>query len=125
MKPKITILYVDDEPINLFLFSQIFGEKYNVITAESGYAGLNLIENNTNINVVISDMKMPGMNGIEFIQKAKELYTNIYYFILTGYEITPEIDQALKNGLIARYFQKPFNFQIIESAITEKLNSII
>lgn len=122
MKTEITILYVDDEPINLFLFSQIFEKKYKIITAESGYAGLNIIEKNPNIDVVISDMKMPGMNGIEFIQKAKELYSNIHYYILTSYDITPEIDNALKTGLINKYFQKPFNLKEIESTISEKLN---
>jgi response regulator RpfG family c-di-GMP phosphodiesterase len=122
MKTEITILYVDDEPINLFLFSQIFEKKYSVFTAESGYTGLNVIEKNPNIDVVISDMKMPGMNGIEFIQKAKELYSNIHYYILTSYDITPEIDNALKSGLIDKYFQKPFNLQEIESTISEKLN---
>jgi len=124
MKTEITILYVDDEPINLFLFSQIFEKKYKVITAESGYAGLNMIEKNPSIDVVISDMKMPGMNGIEFIQKAKELYSNIHYYILTSYDITPEIDIALKTGLINKYFQKPFNLQEIESTISEKLNIV-
>lgn len=124
MKTEITILYVDDEPINLFHFSQIFEKKYKVITAESGYAGLNMIEKNPNIDVVISDMKMPGMNGIEFIQKAKELYSDIHYYILTSYDITPEIDIALKTGLINKYFQKPFNLQEIESTISEKLNIV-
>lgn len=122
MKTGITVLYVDDEPINLFLFSQIFEKKYKVITAESGYTGLNIIEKNPNIDVVISDMKMPGMNGIEFIQKAKELYSNIHYYILTSYDITPEIDTALRTGLIDKYFQKPFNLQEIESTISEKFN---
>lgn len=122
MKSEIAILYVDDEPINLFLFSQIFKKKYSIITAESGYSGLNIIEKNPNIDVVISDMKMPGMNGIEFIQRAKELYSNIHYYILTSYDITPEIDNALKTGLIDKYFQKPFNLHEIESAITERLN---
>lgn len=67
-------------------------------------------------------MKMPGMNGIEFIQKAKKLYSDIHYYILTSYDITPEIENALRTGLIDKYFQKPFNMKGIEFAITEKLN---
>lgn len=125
MKSEITLLYVDDEPINLFLFCQLFANKYKIITAESGYAGLNKIENNPDINVVISDMKMPGMNGLEFIQRAKELHSSVHYFILTSYDITPEIDNALKTGLIARYFQKPFNMKQIESAIAERFDCMI
>lgn len=125
MKTEITVLYVDDEPINLFLFSQIFENKFTVITAESGYAGLHIIENHPVIDVVISDMKMPGMNGIEFIQKAKERYSKIHYYILTANDITPEIDNALKTGLIDKYFRKPFKLQEIEFAIKERINSMI
>lgn len=122
MKSDITILYVDDEPINLFLFNQLFGKKYKVLTADSGYAGLDIIEKNPQIEVVISDMKMPGMDGLEFITKAKELYSKMHYYILTSYDITPEIDNALKTRLIDKYFQKPFNLKEIESSISEKLN---
>jgi len=123
MKSGITILYVDDEHANLMSFNVLFSEKYNIITGESGYVGLHLIEKNPCIDVIISDMKMPGMNGIEFIQKVKERYTKSHYYILTGYEKIPEIDNALRIGLIDNYFQKPFNFKEIESAITKRLNS--
>ncbi|HPJ46571.1 MAG TPA: response regulator [Tenuifilaceae bacterium] len=123
MNTKITILYVDDEPINLLLFSQMFDSRYNIITAESGYVGLNLIERNPDICIVISDMKMPGMNGIEFITIAKKQYSNIHFYILTGYDITPEIEDAIESGLISKYFQKPFKMGEIELAISNKLNT--
>ena len=108
MSKKTTILYVDDEPTNLMLFEQLFKTKYQVLTAESGYKGLKLLTQRPDIHVIISDMKMPGMNGLEFIQESKKLYPSILYFILTGYEITEEIQESLENGLISKYFQKPF-----------------
>ena len=72
---------------------------------------------NLDICVVVSDMKMPGMNGIEFIKEAKEKYPRICYFILTGFEITKEITRALDDKLINNYFKKPFNMDEIESSI--------
>jgi two-component system response regulator (stage 0 sporulation protein F) len=71
-KKDITILYVDDEQVNLRIFEINFRKRYNVITAVSGEQGLEKLEENGDIIVVVSDMKMPGMNGIEFIKKARE-----------------------------------------------------
>ena len=117
-----TILYVDDEPINLTLFKINFKNKYNIITAESGDQGLEQLKLNPYVNVVISDMKMPGMNGIEFIRMAKEDFPDISFFILTGFDITEEIARALEEKLIHKYFRKPFNIKEIDSAITEALS---
>jgi two-component system response regulator (stage 0 sporulation protein F) len=117
----VTILYVDDEPINLMLFEQWFNKKYNVHTAESGYRGLEVLQQQPGIKVIISDMRMPGMSGLEFIRKAKDTYAGIIFYILTGFEITREIEESLKNGLISGYFQKPFNMMEIDQAITDKL----
>ena len=117
MNEKPKILYVDDEIVNLQLFQLIFSNKYEVFTAENGLKGLELLDNNHNVSIVISDMKMPFMNGIEFIQKSKAKYQKISYFILTGYEITNEIQEALNLGLIVKYFRKPFNKSEIDSEI--------
>ena len=117
MNEKPKILYVDDEIVNLQLFKLVFSNKYEVFTAENGLKGLELLDNNHNVSIVISDMKMPIMNGIEFIQKSKAKYQKISYFILTGYEITNEIQEALNLGLIVKYFRKPFNKSEIDSEI--------
>ncbi|MDX9696323.1 MAG: response regulator [Bacteroidales bacterium] len=121
MNDKVTLLYVDDEPINLKLFELNFRKKFNVITAESGLQGYELLKENPHTIVVISDMKMPGMNGIEFIKLAKKDFPYISYFILTGFDITEEIADALNERLIHKYFRKPFNLREIESSILEIL----
>lgn len=121
MDELVSILYVDDEPVNLMLFNVNFKKKYNVITALSGEEGLEKLAQNPQIRVVISDMKMPGMNGIEFISQAKKNYPNIIFYILTGYDITTEIAQALKDKLINQYFSKPFNIEEISQAISLSL----
>jgi two-component system response regulator (stage 0 sporulation protein F) len=115
VKPKI--LYVDDELINLQLFKLIFNNKYEVFSAENGLEGLKVLDNNPDIAAVVSDMKMPGMSGLEFIKESKIIYPGKSYFILTGYEITNEIQEALNMGLIINYFRKPLNKVEIDTQI--------
>jgi two-component system response regulator (stage 0 sporulation protein F) len=121
MNDMITILYVDDEPINLRLFSLSFKRKFNVLTADSGDHGLEMLKEQPFTKAVISDMKMPGMNGIEFIRLVKKDFPGISCFILTGYDINDEISEALREGLIHKYFRKPFNVMEIETAIREAI----
>lgn len=123
MKKK-SILYVDDEPMNLLLFSENFENRFIVYTAESGIEGLKELEEHISIEVVVSDMHMPVINGIEFIKRAKNNFPHIIFFILTGYNITPEIDAALESGLIAEYFNKPFNIEAIEKSINNALGNL-
>lgn len=122
MKQSVTILYVDDEPINLMLFEALFKNNYQVILANSGMEALKILSEKLDIHVIISDMKMPGMNGLEFISEARMLFPDVLYFILTGYEITPEIQKSLETGMIAEYFQKPFNMKSIDSQIIKRLS---
>ena len=122
MSEKVKILYVDDEFINLQLFEINFRKKYQVITALDGLKGLEILEANPEIRIVVSDMRMPKMNGIEFIKQAKQRYPDKRFFILTGFEITEEIQSALNSGLILRYFQKPFNIDEIDCALTKVID---
>jgi len=117
MNSNITILYVDDEPINLRIFELNFKRKYQVITAKSGFEGLSQLEAHPDVAIVVSDMKMPGMNGIQFITQAKLQYPNIVFFILTGFDITDEIAKALDDKLINKYFSKPFNAAEMDESI--------
>lgn len=119
MDNKTKILYVDDEETNLLLFEANFCNNYNVLIADNPVSGLETLEKYMDIEVVISDMRMPGINGIEFITKAKERFPDKYYYILTGYDITAEIQDAIEKGLIKKYFSKPFDINVIEASIGE------
>lgn len=121
MSSSIKVLYVDDEPINLLLFKANFKKKFEVITAKSGNEGPTILNNNADTKVVISDMKMPGMSGLEFIRIAKQNYPNVSFYILTGFDITDEISNALEEKLIHKYFKKPFNINEIEKAIISEV----
>ena len=115
------VLYVDDEPINLKLFTIMFRGVYDIVTKESGAEALETLKENSGIRAVISDMKMPGMNGIEFIQQARKHREDLPYFLLSGYGLTPEIEEALEDKLIDGYFQKPLK----KAKIEEELNRYV
>jgi len=68
-------------------------------------------------------MKMSTMNGIEFIKKAKKRFPDIVFFIVSGFEINSEIQEAIDTGLILKYFCKPYNLSEIKTAITETISS--
>ena len=117
MNSRITFLYVDDEPINLMLMETLFRKRFNIITARSASEGFEKLELNSDITIVISDMRMSKMNGLSFIKEAKMRFPEIKYYILTGYEVTEEIEDALRNGTINSYFKKPFQMKEIEEVL--------
>lgn len=117
-----TILYVDDEPMNLRLLKVQLKKKFDVLTAESGTEALNILNEHTEISLVISDMKMPEMNGIEFVQLAQNTHPKIEYYILTGGTISEIIEKAIQSQLIIGYFSKPFEIEKIISTIEKNTN---
>ncbi len=119
-KPKI--LYVDDEPINLLLFEANLSRNYEVLKASNGRTGLEIIANNPDIKIVFSDMKMPTMSGIEFVEEASKIISGCPFYILTGFEITNDIQRSLDKGLIRKYYGKPLNMKDISNEIEEVLN---
>ena len=116
-----TILYVDDEEHNLFVFKANFRNRYKVITVLSGREGLEELDNpEEHIDVVISDMHMPEMNGVEFISKAREKH-NIPFYILTGFNTNQEIEAAIESKMVVQLFNKPLNVPEISEAIDRKV----
>jgi two-component system response regulator (stage 0 sporulation protein F) len=117
MEKPVTILYLDDEQLNLMLFNMNFRKEFQIITASNGEEGLAKLRLYSEIKVVISDLKMPGMNGIEFVRKAKQEFPDNAYFILTGYEITEELESAMNDKMILDTFQKPINISLVKDSI--------
>lgn len=124
MAKKQKVLYVDDEFTNLLLFEEIFREWFEIIIVESGFKALEILEQKPEIKAVVSDMKMPNMNGIEFISKAKTIFPDKVYFILTGFDINQEISEAIHNGLIIKYFQKPLHVDEIYKSIFKSISNL-
>ena len=122
MSEKATILYVDDESMNLMLFKRLFKDHFTILSAESGNEGLEVLASEKEVKAVVSDMKMPGMSGLEFAIKAKNQFPDVVFFILTGFDRTSEMVEALNSKLIAGYFGKPLNPTEIIGSIQEAIN---
>ncbi|WP_342117441.1 HD domain-containing phosphohydrolase [Pseudoduganella sp. OTU4001] len=105
----MTILCVDDEPNILSSLRRLFrGKGYQVLTAESGAEGLQLLEKET-VDLVISDMRMPEMDGARFLAKVRERWPNTVRLLLTGYSDVQSIQDAINCGEIYRYITKPWD----------------
>ena len=118
MKNAITILVVDDELMMRKLLTKILSrEGYNVLTAQDGAEALDIIRKET-VNIVISDMKMPKMNGFELLRLVKKDYPAIGMIIMTAYGDTYTVKDALLLGA-DEYITKPFkSFEV--SLIVER-----
>jgi YesN/AraC family two-component response regulator len=104
-KGKISILYVDDEEINLLLFRMTLMDHFRIITADSPVTAIEIFRND-NINLVITDYKMPLMNGMELIRQIKSINPNIGCIILSGYL---ESDVIIDKELLYSYIMKPWD----------------
>jgi CheY-like chemotaxis protein len=93
-----------------------------MVFANSGQEGLEVLQSNPDIELVISDMRMPKMDGIEFIDQVKRRNNALPCFILTGFNRTPEIDRAIEEKLVEDYFAKPIDRDVILQVIDAFLN---
>jgi len=119
---KYNILFIDDEPNNLIVFKNSFFRYYNIITAESGEKGLKILEDN-DIHLVITDQKMPGMTGVQFLEKVVERYPSILRMIITAYSDIEVIIQAINKCGIYQYVLKPWDSRDLKNNIDNALKS--
>jgi response regulator RpfG family c-di-GMP phosphodiesterase len=103
------ILCVDDEPSILSALRRLFrAHGFTVVAAESGQAGLDLLETEP-IDLVISDMRMPHMDGVVFLEHVRQRKPDILRLLLTGYADIASITGAINRGEIYRYIAKPWD----------------
>ena len=105
---KYNILYVDDEVHNLRTFKATFKWEFNVFTARSAFEGFDILDQN-DIHLVISDQRMAGLSGTEFLKRAKIRFPEAIRIILTGYTDLEVVVRAINECGINRYMTKPWN----------------
>ena len=120
---KETILYVDDEAINLELFKANFEDDYNVVTATSGLEGLEIINSQKGINIIVSDVKMPGMNGFEFIRKVKMKSPDKICIVLSAFERSDFREGQIIESDIYKYLNKPWRRPEMNSVLEDAIEN--
>lgn len=111
LKLSHTLLLVDDEVSITKSLQRLFRkEGYGILTASSGQEAIDLLKKvEKEVSLIISDQRMPGMNGAEFLEQAKKIFPNAMRFLLTGYSDMDAIIEAVNKGEIHRYLNKPWN----------------
>lgn len=105
---KVTVLYVDDEQGNLSGFRSNFRREFNVLTAQSGEEALKLIEEQE-VHVVISDQRMPGMEGADLLARVRDLQPRAVRMLMTAYADVQAVIDAVNKGNIFGYATKPYD----------------
>ncbi|WP_339136640.1 MAG: response regulator [Candidatus Electrothrix sp. GW3-4] len=105
---KLKLLYVDDEKVNLTNFTIAFRTKYQIYTANSGQKALEIVKNNNDIAIIITDQRMPGMTGVELLQHIKKYNKDAIRIILTAYTEVADIIDSINKGHIYQYIVKPW-----------------
>jgi len=118
------ILFVDDDKNLLNALVRNLRRRFEMVTAESGFKGLEKIQHEGPFSVVVSDLSMPGMNGIEFLKKVQEVAPESIRIMLTGNADLEIAINAVNEGQIFRFLTKPCRADalstVLETAIEHK-----
>lgn len=106
----VKILFVDDEVNILRSIRRLLMEQpWEVLTAASGEEGVKVLESNRDVGLIVSDQRMPGLSGVDFLEKAKEMAPHAMRFMLTGYADIQATVDAINRGGAHRYISKPWS----------------
>lgn len=120
---KVKILCVDDEKNVLKALERLFFDsEYEVVTAMSGEEGLDLLEQEGNVRVIISDYRMPGMNGVDFLKTVYAERPDTVRIVLSGYADTASIVEAINEGQIYKFIPKPWNDDDLKVTISNAID---
>jgi response regulator RpfG family c-di-GMP phosphodiesterase len=117
----VKVLLVDDEKNILQSLNRLLlDEDFEVLTANSGESGLEILEENPDIGLIVSDQRMPGLTGVDFLERAKEMSPDTLRILLTGHEDINASIKAINKGGAHRYITKPWKdgefLQVIREA---------
>jgi DNA-binding NtrC family response regulator len=111
MELSDTVLFVDDERNILSSIRRgLINEPYIKLFANSGKEALEIMEDK-NIAVLVTDMRMPGMSGMELLKIVQEKYPDVVRIILTGYSQISTLISAINSGQVYRYLTKPWKLE--------------
>jgi diguanylate cyclase (GGDEF)-like protein/PAS domain S-box-containing protein len=114
-----TLLIVDDDLLTLAALQRMLDDEgYRVLAAADGHEGLELLAKNQ-VQVILSDQRMPGMSGTEFLCRVKALYPDTVRMILSGYAELETVVEAVNEGAIYKFFGKPWDADQLRAQIRD------
>ncbi len=123
IEEEVKILCVDDERNVLKSLRRLFMDEdsYEIFVAESGTEGLEILEEEGDIRMVISDYRMPEMTGVEFLRQVNEKWPNTVRIVLSGYADTSAVVEAINEGQIYKFIPKPWNDEELITTVAAAL----
>ena len=117
------VLLVDDEANIVHALTRLLLEEddLEVLGAVSGAEGLELLREHLDVGLILSDQRMPGMTGVEFLQQARGVAPDAVRMILTGYADMAATVDAINKGGASRYLTKPWDDDLLRSAVLDGL----
>jgi CheY-like chemotaxis protein len=114
-----TLLLVDDEENILASLKRLLRRgDYRIVTATSAAEGLQRLAE-MDVDVIVSDQRMPNMTGVEFLRRAKDLYPHTVRIVLSGYTELQSITDAINEGAIYKFLTKPWEDDLLRANIEE------
>jgi diguanylate cyclase (GGDEF)-like protein len=111
---RVRVLAVDDEPENLRVLERTLRRTYEVLSAESGEAAMTLLAEHPDIAVILSDYRMPGMNGAELLAASRRTHPHTRRVIVTGHADGENLIAAVNAGQIHYLIKKPYGRELVE-----------
>lgn len=116
---QLTLLIVDDEPgIRASLARMLRSDGYRILQADSGQAGLDVLALNE-VQVIISDQRMLGMTGTEFLSAVSQLYPNTVRMILSGFTDLKVVTDAVNRGSVFKFLTKPWDDDVLREQVRD------
>jgi serine phosphatase RsbU (regulator of sigma subunit)/FixJ family two-component response regulator len=122
---KLKLMVVDDEPDNLDLLYRTFRREFRVFKADGALNALKTLEEEGEMAIIISDQRMPVMNGTEFLSKTVEAYPETIRILLTGYTDVEDLVEAINSGKVFKYITKPWSPEHLKSVVEQAKDTFI
>lgn len=116
---KLKLMVVDDEIDNLDLLYRTFRRDFDVYRADSAFKALETLDENGEMAVIISDQRMPEMNGTEFLSKTVDRFPDTIRILLTGYTDVEDLVEAINSGQVFKYITKPWNPEELKAVVQQ------
>ncbi|WP_072621809.1 SpoIIE family protein phosphatase [Spirulina major] len=116
---KLKLMVVDDEPDNLDLLFRTFRRDFKVFKADGAVSALELLDTEGEMAVIISDQRMPVMNGTEFLSKTVDRFPETIRILLTGYTDVEDLVDAINSGKVFKYITKPWNPENLKTVVQQ------
>lgn len=118
-QPKLKLMVVDDEPDNLDLLYRTFRRDFKVYKANSALEALEILEQEGEMAVIISDQRMPEMNGTEFLSQTVDRFPDTIRILLTGYTDVEDLVEAINSGQVFKYITKPWSPEALKTIVQQ------